>query len=135
MADEHQLAAGWDNAAGFTPLADMTVSGARPIYGDTLAVARGWDQYERGERRFDLSGGASFAGFKQVVWRLDGIDTRVWQHLIDTYEGQVTVRTEVGVEGVYENWNAYLSVPDPAESESTRNRMTIELRFRLVNAL
>lgn len=138
---QYKIAAGWDNEAGFENIETIVPAGSspRPVFYNagtpTYYYVRGWDSLSRGQRRFDAVGGSSFSGFSIVEWQIAVVDALGRQHMIDNYEGQVTVATTVGKPDVYENWNAYLEVPDPSEV-SSRDKMLTEflLRFRLVSS-
>lgn len=121
---DYQIAAGWDNEAGFTNVEDLV-----PASGDSIPnhaayfVVKAYNTYRRGQRRFSPDGTSSFAGFRQVVWRCADADAAAYAWLRDTYEGQVTIRTTTGVDGTYSNWNAYARFPDPADlTEATVGR-------------
>ncbi len=121
-AYSYQIASGYDNEAGFTNMESLTPTPSGDTYrvgGATSPyfVVRAFAAYRRGQRRFDASGGASFAGYAVVLWTFPRVHSAAWDWLIDNYSGQVTIATTTGVYDSYANYNAIASYSDPGELE------------------
>lgn len=120
----YSIATGWDNEAGFTNVEALTPAAGTVIPGLTIYfVVKAYNTYRRGQRRFDIATANSYVGFKSVGWRFLDVSAAAYNWLFDTYNGQLTIRTTTGVDGVYSNWNVYPQFPDPADlTESDTGR-------------
>jgi hypothetical protein len=130
----YQIATGWNNEAGYTNIEDIAVTGATPVYaGVSHYMVNALGGYRRGEPRFDIAGGKSYAGRKRKVWVQTIMTHLAFEHLKDTFEGQVTVHTPTSDPTTFEDWNAYLSLPEEAElTKQDPYFVNVEWTFLLV---
>lgn len=110
VTTDYKLAAGNDNAGGLTAFTSIT-DGT-----NTLIEPHGLPFALRGRREVRTNGVISRAGFPRVVLRMDLLHTQ-WLHLIDTYEGLVTVRLAYNSTS-WANYNAVLGLADSEEMTS-----------------
>ena len=104
---DYQLAANNNNAAGLTLVTAIT-DGTH-----TFAEPLGLSRISRGQRMTLANGTVSRRGSPRLQWQSSMTVKQYW-HLVNTYEGPVTIRTPYG--GItWANYNAVLTLPDPED--------------------
>lgn len=131
----YQIAVGWNNSAGLANIEGIAVSGATAIFGATHYYVRGYARYLQGQPVFDINVGQTFEGYESVIWVSAVMTPAAWSYLKSTYEGQVTIKTTLGVPGTYSNKNAWLRLPRPRDMDS-RNQyfLNVEWNFIVIEA-
>ena len=104
---DYKIADGHNNAAGFTAITSVT-DGTNNL-DETLGIPF----YNRGTRLFVL-GTPKFSGSESTSWTFSRLTIGLHKHMIDTYEGQVTIRAALG-SSTFANYNATLIVPSLSE--------------------
>lgn len=131
----YQIAVGWDNSAGLANIEAISVTGADPIFGTTHYYVRAFTQYLQGQEVFDINAGQTFEGYESVIWISSVMTPAAWSYLKTTYEGQVTIKTTLGVPGTYSNKNAWLRLPRPRNMNAKGTHFTdVEWNFIITEA-
>ena len=132
---DYKLATGWNNTAGYTNIEAIAVTGATTIFGTTHYYVQGFAQWLQGEEMFDVNNAMTFEGYESVIWKSTVMTPTAWNYLRTTYEGQVTVRTTLGVPGTYSNKNAWLRLPRPRQmNRKGSHYIDVEWNFILIEA-
>ena len=118
----YQLAAGYNNTAGFRVLEGYVPAG------DTRAFVpcRTWPNYDPGDIFIDGFGLDSYDGYPTTSWLLAIVTPTQDAWLSDTYcsggrSGLVTIRTVTSRFNTFANFNANLRLPKLSDLEFIRN--------------
>ncbi|MHC4558867.1 MAG: hypothetical protein ACYS80_16365 [Planctomycetota bacterium] len=109
VTTNYQIASGYNNAAGLVLITSLT-DGT-----NTFVEPTGLFTQRRGRREVRGNGIVGRSGFQSSQLISDMLVSQYW-YLVDNYEGFVTVKIPVG-STTWANYNAILSLPDPAEME------------------
>jgi len=112
---DHQIAAGHDNAAGLVNIEDITDGS-----GYAFLFVRSVGQYVPGELVPTLNVSIAVLGVTKITWTWAALRTSQYEYLKDTYggggyTGLVTIRTTTTVKGTYANYNARMLLKPEAE--------------------
>jgi hypothetical protein len=111
ITTDYKIATGHNNTAGYTAIPSVT-DGT-----NTLDDCKGVNTPRRGVRRFTMAQ-PKFSGTATAALVFTRMTIGLHKHMIDTYEGLVTVR--IALDGVtFDDYNATLIVPDKGELEGS----------------
>jgi hypothetical protein len=131
LGHDYQIAVGFDNTAGLTPVTSIT-DGSTNFYEPSALGS-----FSNGRGGIASDGGLFFDGFKTLVWNMT-MTTKQYVYWRTTYagggySGNVTIRTTTEQSDTYANYNAVMLVPQVNETERQGDYYTIAIRMtRLV---